>query len=100
MNTLNEIRALRIMAEISKEIENNHNDLITLMQAAGNNEIQACKARREYRRIITAAQINCTRIYNVADKYFNKSGRVPEEIEKIKIYRIYNFDYIIRFFEL
>jgi len=100
MKTFNEIRAFELIKRISKEIENHHNALIDLMRKAEKFEIQPCKARKEYKRIISAVMIDCNRIYNVANKYFNGCGRVPATVENVNIYRISNFDYIIKFFEL
>lgn len=100
MKTFNEIRAFELIKRISKEIENEHNALIDLMRKAENFEMPACKARKEYARIISAAAIDCNRIYNIANKYFNGCGRVPSTVDNINIYRIDSFSYIIRFFEL
>ena len=100
MKTFNEIRAFELIKKISRQIEYEHNLLIDLMRKAEKFEIPACKARKEYKKIISAAVIDCNRIYNIANKYFNGCGRVPSTVDNINIYRIDNFAYIIRFFEL
>lgn len=100
MNTLNEIRAFELIKKISKEIEKEHAALIDLMRKAETFELQACRARKEYKKIISAALIDCQRIYSIADRYFNNSGRVPSTVDNVNIYRIDSFSYIIRFFEL
>ena len=100
MKTFNEIRAFELIKKVSREIEYEHYLLIDLMRKAEKFEIPACKARKEYVKLISAAMIDCKRIYNLANKYFNGCGRVPATVDNVNIYRIDNFDYIIRFFEL
>lgn len=100
MKTFNEIRAFELIKRISKKIEKEQNVLIDLMRKAENFEMPACKARKEYARIISEAAIDCNRIYNIANKYFNESGHVPSTVDNVNIYRIDSFSYIIRFFEL
>lgn len=100
MKTFNEIRALELIKRISKEIENEHNALIDLKRKAEKFEMPACKVRKEYARIISAAAIDCNRVHNIANKYFNECGRVPSTVDDVNIYRIDSFSYIVSFFEL
>ena len=100
MKTFNEIRAFELIKKVSKEIENEHNALIDLMRKAEKFEIPACKARKEYARIISAAAIDCNRIYNLANTYFNGCGRVPSTVYYVNIYRIASHSYILPFFKL
>lgn len=100
MYTLNTLHALQILAKLSEQIYTYHSELTKLMQAASTFEIRPAKARKEYKRIIEAAFIDCKREIAIANKYFNHSGLTPSKVENVNIYRFDNFGYIIRFFEL
>lgn len=99
METLNEIRAARLIAILSNKMEQHHNNLLTLKDKAEHFEIQACKAKKLYAVIINEALIDSTRLFNLADKYFNHSGRVPSEVDGHKIYHLSDLSYLMKWFE-
>ena len=100
MNTLNEIRAARLIAILSQKLEAEHSDLLTLQNKASRFEIPANKAKRLYKDIIEQVVIDTHRIFKLADKYFNHSGRVPSEVDGHTIYKLSDFAYLMRWFEL
>ena len=101
MKTFNELRAIKVIAQINKDIESDYSQLLELMEVAKNSEMPAVKVRREYRRLISAAAIDCKRAYGVANQYFNHSGKVPATVEDLTIYNFNNrFAPMVTFFEL
>lgn len=100
MNTLNEIRAARLIAILSKKLEAHHDNLLTLQRLVEDFEIQPCKAKKSYKFIINRVVIDTKRIYNLANRYFNHSGSVPKEVDGYTIYTLSDFSYLIKWFEL
>ena len=99
METLNEIRAARLIAILSNKMEQHHDNLLSLQNEAEHFEIQACKAKKIYAAIINEVIIDSHRLFNLANKYFNHSGQVPSEVNGYTIYRLSDFSYLMKWFE-
>ena len=100
MNTLNEIRAARLIAILSKELKEYYSNLLDLQRLAEHFEIQPCKAKKIYKTLINKVQIDTNRIYRLANKYFNNSGSVPKDVDGYTIYGLSDFSHFIKWFEL